>query len=533
MESYSIVPILGLKSNVSQNDPSLFQAASETIAITHCIDSLNVDYQRVRNACSKSAGKVKYNPSAIASPDHCQGLFQTKSGTTITQYFFDNGRFYYLDGALAFQQVNTSDSVLFDTSALELFSMIQYGDYIIFSDLGTHTPYIWKTGETYLTKLISSGTEYTFKYLEMFQGRIIGAYSDQTNGDLELRWTARLPSVASGTTFASTNQLYKPDEDSITGIKRMGNNACVVYGNKSISQIGYYSSSYSVFGITSVVNSQGAASNNSIVDVGGRHFLFNKHYGFCEYRGGTEFPYNGRPISEPIENRISGIYDEYFSEISGCFNSLTNEVAWVVPLNGASSPTHILYYHIIDDKWRIEDKASRAIDVWSVTNGYTWNDLISDLGGAGALWSAIAAGTTWSAYANVRSRFVCANNSGYVYTVTGENDDGSAIDAYRIEPILDFGSSEDKDLLLEIWFTINYRGNYSITCYHRSGMTPAECENASWTSLGTVTCYNSSEAVIYTDKMNRFHQIKWGNANADERVAVNKIEFKYIRQGRY
>ena len=533
MESFFIIPVLGLKSNVSQNDPSLIQSVSDNIAITHCIDSMNVDYQRVRNACSKSLGRIKYNASAIASPSHCQGIFQTKSGATITQFYFDNGRVYYLDGSLVFQQINTSDSVTFDTSTTELFCAIQYGDYIIFSDLGTHTPYIWKSGETYLTKLIGEGTEYTFKYLEMFQGRIIGAYTGETNGDIELRWTARLPSVASGTTFASTNQLYKPDDDSIKGIKNMGNNACFVYGDKSIAQIGYYPSSYSVFGLTTTVSNQGAANNGSIVDVGGRHFLFNEHYGFCEYRGGAEFPYGGRPISEPIENKIAGIYDEYFSEINGCFNPLSNEVAWTVPLNGASAPTNILYYHIIDDKWRIEDKASRAIDVWSVTNGYTWNDLISDLGGAGALWSAIAAGTRWSAYANARSRFVCANNSGYVYTIAGENDDTAAIDAYRIEPILDFGSADDKDLLLEIWFTINYRGNYSITCYHRSGMTPAECENESWTSLGTVTCYNSSEAVIYTDNMNRFHQIKWGNANADERISVNKIEFKYVRQGRY
>ena len=117
--------------------------------------------------------------------------------------------------------------------------MINYGGYFIFADRAEHTPYKWKHGDANLTKLILDGTEFKFRYLTKFQQRIIGAYSDQTNGDLDLRWTDAIPTWAS-LDFAAANQLYKPGEDSITGVSKFGVNNLFVYGTDSICALQYF-----------------------------------------------------------------------------------------------------------------------------------------------------------------------------------------------------------------------------------------------------------------------------------------------------
>ena len=231
MNSFRIVPALGLKTNVPENDPTLFKFISDNLAITHCVDGMNVDFATVRNACSKSKGKAQWDNTATAQATRCLGMFEFYDGTNRDKWYVDNGHIYRYDSSRDPQRICDTVScagtpVSFASSDNDLYCFIQYGDYTIFTDKGEHTPYKASYSDTELSKLIQSGTEYTFRYLEKFQRRIIGAYSDQTNGDIEIRWTDALPTWAT-LSFPSANQLYKPNDDVITGIKRFGNNACL------------------------------------------------------------------------------------------------------------------------------------------------------------------------------------------------------------------------------------------------------------------------------------------------------------------
>jgi hypothetical protein len=51
--------------------------------------------------------------------------------------------------------------------------------------------------------------------------------------------------------------------------------------------------------------------------------------------------------------------------------------------------------------------------------------------------------------------------------------------------------------------------------------------------LNSVSHNDPQNSVIYTNKMNRWHQIKWGTGKKNERFGVSAIEFKYVSQGRY
>lgn len=532
LASYRILPILGLKTGVSAHDPTLLQLIDDGVALSHDVGGVNVDYRRLRGSCSKSHGYVQFSNSANGQATKCLGLLELYDGTNRNHFIFDNGKCYNYDGNRNPVLLEDAASTTFNTTTNEQYCMLTFGGYMIFTDYGNHTPYKWKHGDSNLTKLIQSGTEYKFRYLEEFQRRIIGAYSDQTNGDIEIRWTDPLPTWAS-LDFASGHQLYKPQgDDSITGLKKMGSNSLYIYGESSISRLDYYPDASAPFGMVTMISGQGCTNHHSIVSVGQRHFLFNRDYGFCEYNGGFEFPSGGRPISEDIEIDIAAMNSDYYGAIVGTFVPMTQEICWAVPLSGDTTPSHLLFYHIKDRTWRKEDKAMYYVDTWLTYSSYTWNDFISDIGGTSSLWSD-ATTYTFSKYAAQLHRLVYANTDGHVYYQSSEAKAGAALNGYRIEPILSFGDEVNRDLLLEIWFGLAYTGDFSIDVYWRGGETVGECLDSVWTALTSVDCNDPSAAVSYCNQIARFHQIKWGTDAADERFVVNDITFKYVRQGPY
>jgi len=381
MNSYKIIPALGLKTNVPENDPTLFKQIDETTAVTHCVDGVNVDFSTVRNACSKSKGKAKWSKSANGEATRCLGLFEYYDGSNHDKWIADNGKVYRYDATRTPQRMCDTAScagypVEFAKNDNDLYTFIQYGDYTIFTDRGEHTPYKASHSDTELSMLVQSGLEYKFRYLEQYRGRIIGAYSSETNGDIEIRWTNAIPVWAS-LDFPAANQLYKPNDDRIVGIKRFGGSGCLLYGEHSIDRIDYYSSYTSPFGIVNMVAYQGAVNHHSIVDFGDRHYLFNANYGFCEYRGGYEFPYGGKPISEDIEEDIAKIGEGFYDLIVGTKSPHTNEVVWAVPLDGEGYPTHLLFYNYLTQSWRKEAKPARFIDSWIISTDLTWTDIIA------------------------------------------------------------------------------------------------------------------------------------------------------------
>lgn len=524
-----ILPILGTKTNVPMDDVTLLKPVTQDMMLAHDVGGLNVDYQRRRQSCSKAMGSIQWDSSATAQATKCLGLFHLYDGSNRNYIYVDNGKVYVFDGSFA--PVDKSGSVTFSTATLDLYSFVQYGSYVLMADHGVTTPYKWKHGDSTFTKLIdpsggSGYTQYKFRYMDMFQRRIVGVYSDQTNGDLEIRWTAALPSLAGDVEFPAANQVYRSTDDSITGVKRMGLNTMFLYGDKSIDRMEYYPNANMPFSILNVVSHEGATNHHSIVSTGDRHFLYNSRYGFCEYHGDRQFPAGGRPISEDIENWIAELDLDYASGICGVFLPQQNEVCWAVPASGAASNTHLFYYHILDRSWRREDKAARYVDNWPIYTDFTWNDLIA-LSSDGT-WVPVY-GNTWSYYYSRLNSLAYGNTNGHLYYVGQE----SATEAYRIEPIMDFGEKGRLDLLLEVWFGINYVGDYSIDVFHRSGNTEAEVRDAIWSSLGSINCNSPNRANLYCGKMARLHQLKWGTDLADERFAVNFIDFVYAPQGEY
>jgi hypothetical protein len=525
MQSVIIQPILGLKTNVPNNDTSLFNGNA-----TYCVDMRNVDFNRIRSSANKTTGLTQFTVSQNTQKTRCLGLFELVGSAATDHIVFDNGKFYYVAADRSQTNVDAAAPVTFGQSNDALISMIQYSDYIIFTDRSrTLTPYKWKNGDVNLTKLTLAGTEYKFSYIEAYQRRIIGAYSDQTNGDIEIRWTNALPAWA-GLSFPTANQLYKPGNDSITGIKTFGSNACFLYGSNSIDSIDYYANYTTPFAIRNLVSNQGSTGHHSIVDIGSAHLLFNRFYGFCAYAGGTDFPAGGKPISEPIDNWIGTINPLYYHLICGTFIPQRNEVCWAVPLDGASTNNSMLFYDLRTGSWRRKDIAASYVDFWVVDTSIAWSDLPAI---GYTYWSDFGL-MTWSDLISSKPYLVSGNTGGHVYIDSGESNLGAAWDAYRTEPMLPLPiQGNARSLLLEIWFSLASIGNYSLNVWYRGGDTVGECSTSPWVVLTEVSCNSPSNAVCYLSQNNRYHQIRWGTDAASEPFSVNAIEFKFVPQGVY
>jgi len=523
MESLKILPFLGRKTDVPANDPSMFYEGG----ITHDAGGLNFDLYRKRNACTKSYGYQQWSNTANAQATKCLGLFELYDGTNRDYIMFDNGKMFVYDSALDPVIKQDGGSTTFATDDKDLYSVIRVGSYVVFADRGENTPYKWKNGDANLTKLIQSGTEFKFRYLMNFQRRVVGLYSDQTDGSIDIRWSTSFPTTAiTSMNFPAANQLYVPNDDPITGGATMGQDRAFIYCEKSINQLVYYPDYELPFRLNTVVADQGTASPHSIVTVGNSHYMFNAGYGFCEYRGGNEFPSGGRPISEDIESDLQAINTTYYDLIVGTFVPMTREIVWTVPLIGATTPNRLLFFNVDTRQWRFEDKVMRSVDNWKAFTGYTWNNLITDLGGTGAIFS--SAGTrAWSYYASERQRLMYGNTDGQVYHHSGETLDGSALDGHRIEPILDFGSAEVNTFLKEIWFDIGNVGDWSIDVSWRGGDTVGEVEAASWTAMPSLSINSPSRPIVNVAQNARLHQIKWGTDGASELFEVHGITLKY------
>jgi len=533
MKTFKIIPIFGRKTNVPADDFSLFKMLNESTAITYDTGGVNFDTTRKTNACYKSKGYIKWANSATAQATKCLGLYELVDGSTRDHIIFDNGKCYIYDSSLDPVVMEDAGTTTFATDNTDLYCICTVGAYMVFADRAEHAPMKWKHGDATLTNLMydgnsgGSGTEYKFRYVIPFQRRVIGLYSDQTNGNIDVRWSSSWPGTAiTALNYPAANQLYIPNDDAITGVATMGHDRCYIYCQNSIQQLVYYPDYATPFRIYTTVQKQGVENHHSIVNLGDRHYLFNRNYGFCEYRGGNTFPYGGLSMSDDIEDLIQGISADYYGLIVGTFIPLTKEVVWTVPLDSSSTPTHLLYYNIETGQWRVEDRSMRYVDEWRLVDNFTWNDLITAAGGAGSDWSGVQT-KDWAYYASVKQRLVYANVNGYVYNRDGDNADGLDLDGYRIEPIMSFGEEFNIKTLMEIWFGIGNTGIYSIDVHHRDGNTVGELNAKTWTALGSVSCDSSTRPVLHCNQVGRYHQIKWGTNLKAEDFMVTDIQFKY------
>jgi len=524
-----IKPILGLKNDVPENDPSLFQWIAKNYALTHQTAGYNLDYTRQKNACSKAYGRHQWSNSAIGSPTGCNGLFELDDGTNINHVILDHGKFYYYDSSYDPTNIDASPAVTFNTTSPALYSLIQFSDYIVIAD-GLRTPYKWKHGDANLTKLILGGgaTEYVFKYLLEFQRRIIGAYSDQTNGDIEIRWTDALPTIAS-LDFPSANQLYKPYEsDPITGISKMGANAAYLYGEKSICRIDYYPGAAIPLGITQTITGHGSVNHHSIINDGYANYFFDKNYGFIKYQGEYEIK-KENIISRNVEKFIDDISSNYQNLIVGTIIPFSDEICWAIPRNSATNNV-LLFYNTKTGQWREVWFAARYIDIWTPFTSYTWTILNTNYSTWTAAYAALG---NWGLITRQLPYLMMSKTDGHVYTHSGETDNTANLYSTWTDPVMDFGDPIRKKRVLEIWLGIVSGGDYSIDVYWATGDTLKEVAEASSSYLGSINLNNPDNAVLYVDQVARYHQATWVSNEKDEPFAINELMIKYQTQGEY
>lgn len=426
----------------------------------------------------------------------CLGLCELFDGTNRDHIFFDSGKFYVYDASKDPQRIEDAGTTTFATDDIDLYSVITFGGYCIFADRGEHTPYKWKHGDANLTKLILSGTEYKFRYLMHLANRIVGLYSDQANGDLEIRWTDALPAWAT-LDFDVAHQLYKPEGDeSITGGISVGPNTGLVYSRNDITRLDYYGSASPVFSAVRILRGWGSVNHACLVTDGQYVYFYDENKGFCRYAIG------GAPevISENIEDQVASL--TYTNLTMGKYWDYTGEIVWNVTTTG-TNPNQLWFFNPHTGQWRKEIKATRVLDTWYL-----------------------------STYSQIK-QLVYGDEDGHLYVQTGEDDNTGNWDGYRIEPILPMSDPKQKKRLIEIWADISYTINKDLDFYWRGGDTEGEVDSQGWTSLGSINMNDPANAVLYCDQTARLHQIKWGTDLKDEYFSINGLTFVYSPQGKY
>jgi len=485
--------------------------------ITSDVGGSNWDTNKRSGEIQKCAGELQFSTETFNSTGNMQALDLLYDGTNRNMCGIRNGKFYKVDTDRGVTNIDNATPVTFHTTYPIL--MCQYGAYFIIPSIGV-TPQKWKHGDANLTPLINAGgaTAYKFKFVEQFKNCIIGAYSDQTNGNLELRWTDPLPNL-SALDFPTANQIYKPDNDlGITGVKRLGNMACLIYGDNSIYSLDYYPDFTPVFAMTEQITGIGPRHQYSIADTGRSHLFFDENKGFIEYSGGKQY----EVVSDAIEPLISTMSQNYYQLIYGANISYTDEIAWAVPLNYATANNAILYYNTKTKQWRREDRAADVLGYRNYLITLTWNDLISYRGSTWDLWG----NKTWSELIAGSGKVYYGKSDGYVYEVYGDTWAGSNYDAYRVEPIVGSPDYTRHKRLQEIHILGTVDQSFSVDVYWRGGETEQEVIASSWELLGSVSQAAGSSQWIPCDKCKKYHQIKWGTSRINDRFKVSKLILK-------
>ena len=521
MKSFKIIPILGKKTDVLPDDNIMLKMIDQTTALSHDTGGQNYSLKRQRNACVKSVGLAVKSSAANAQKTLCMGLFELYDGTNRNLFYFDNGLVYKFSSTWTQAEVAVGTPVTFAKTNADHYSIIRVGAYIVWADNGGHEPHKWKHGDANSSVLQASGTKYKFKYLVSFQRRVVGLYSDQTNGNIDIRWSTDWPTTAiTSLNTPATNQLWVPNDDPITGGSTLGRDKCFIFCENSIQQLVYYPDHSTPFRCFTVVPDQGATNHHSIVTANGQLYFYNVDLGFCSYGGGNTVV----PISDDILDVLRTMNPTYHPLIVGHHRASQKQIVWTMPLDASATPTHVVTYNYDTGQWEIEDKVTRWIDEWTLYTTQTWTTLAAAFGGTG-LWSDAGTEARWADYTTTGKYLMYANADGHVYANVTEEISGAELEGSRVEPILYFGNRRRFDSLKEIWFDIGEDGNFNIDIYHRSGDTAGEIRKSGWDQLDSISCGSPDKPMIYVHGKNaRMHQIKWSSTG---KFVVNGITFKY------
>jgi len=332
MQYLTIKPILGTKNNCPIDSMSLVQPLDKNgyVWASHDVGGQNFDLEREIDSCSKAFGKAQFTSVAASSEavtgSTALGMHELWDGTNREHFYFDQGRcFKYDTSGRHLSMICDDASTVFAVDDIDLYSIIQYGTHMVFTDNGEHTPYKCDHNDTALTKLIDAGDEFQPKFLLNFTNRIIALYNTQTaNADIDIRYTDAL----AGTEFPAANHLYK-EGDSITGAHTLGHNTAFVFGETDIYRMDYYSSATPVFTLLQVLKGWGSVNHHCIVSDGTFLYFFDQQRGFCKFDGSSE----PLVISQDYERMVSRIPTAYNKLITSVWIPFTNELAWSVPVD--------------------------------------------------------------------------------------------------------------------------------------------------------------------------------------------------------
>lgn len=518
MRYLTLRPLLGTKNNCPIDSPNMFKVLGENDIITHDAGGQNFDLDREKDSCSKAFGRAAWSSAANASATKCLGLHELWDGTNRAHFYFDNGKVYQFDPTDR-DQDDVSNSLTFALADTDLYSIIQYGTYMVFADHGTTKPYKIDHDDGAVSALITSGTDFVFRYLMNFTNRIIGLYSGETNGDIDIRWTEPLV----GTTFPAANQLYKSG-DSIQGGIQLGHNTAFVYGDNDIYRMDYYASATPCFTLIPVMPGWGTGAPFSLITDGIAIYAYDPQRGFSRFDGVNE----PQVISDDYEGMVSRIPYTYHNLIDSVWIPWSGEIAWNIPVDNDVTPSKIIFYNRKTKQWRHENKAARRLDAWRTFTGITWNNLRVE---TDDIWPSAS---TWAYYTSESHKLVFGNSNGHLYSQSSEGDDTANWDGYRIEPIIPFPEHGKKfTRLAEVWIDIAETQAHSIDFYWRGGDTIAETKTQAWASLGSISMNDPTNAVIYPDISAKNHQIKWGTDLKSEPFSIPALRLGYVTQGSY
>lgn len=502
---------------------SLFKMLNQSGTAFETFDTggYNWDTAKKPGELRKSGGYRKWYGTAISTGDRWQELFILDDGTNRNICGVYGGKFYKFETNGSAVRIENATPVTFHLT--DPICMVQYGAYALISSIST-APQKWMHGDAYLTGLIQAGTAFKFKFLEQFQNRIIGAYSDQTNGNIDIRWTNALPSMAS-LEFPATNQIYKPDSDvGITGMKRLGNLRLLLYGRASIHAIDYFPDYASEpFNATPIATGIGTDSHHSIVDTGSSHQFYDRNKGFIEMSGAGAW----KVISDPVATLLETISSNYLQRIVGRYSRFTNNTAWIVPLDGAVTPSAMLIYSNTTGEWSRRNIAQTAFvyDHWDSWSGLTWTQLRA-LDTVNHRWPTSG---KWSDYlTHYEGDMLFGNTTGYAYRDFGnDEDEASTFAAWRIEPVISQPAKSRTKRFQELHFEATTQGSFSLDVYWRGAVSEQAVASASWESIGSVSLAGGqTESILYFDKAAKFHQFKFGTDLKDEPFKISQYVLK-------
>jgi len=235
------------------------------------------------------------------------------------------------------------------------------------------------------------------------------------------------------TGVAGYTDLYD-NEDWLVALAYLGP-YMMLYRERSIVRTEYVGTTDLLLNFETVITSEGALSQDSVIDLGDYH-VFIGNANVYEYRGGFDFKPVGDKIYYDIFSTNGELAATYKHRVFGFYVEELDEVWIFYPPAGASKPTKCLRYLQENGSWmkREFNHDISGFGLYQSTTDKTWNDLVSSWTQQDWTWDSRAVN------ANAPTTHLCStdNLQVYEYDYFQVTDDGTVI-SYNFES-KDFGN---------------------------------------------------------------------------------------------